>query len=49
LDLRKEILETFDSVFAYDMSDIEIDAWLRLSENSQSANYDIFKAPSSAD
>ncbi|MDR1545921.1 MAG: ABC transporter substrate-binding protein [Deltaproteobacteria bacterium] len=42
LDLRQKVRETYRDVYGYDMSDEEIDVWLRLEENSPSAFYGQF-------
>ena len=42
LDLRSKIRQTYLEVYGYEMNEDEIDAWLRIEENSASSGYERF-------
>jgi hypothetical protein len=43
LNLREKLRETYKEIYDYRLSEDEIDNWLRLTENQDSAFYDMFK------
>jgi len=45
ISFRDYILSKFRDAYGYEMTDQDIDAFLRMKENASSANYDQFKAP----
>jgi iron complex transport system substrate-binding protein len=49
LDLPSEVRQTYREVYGYEMTDDEINVWLRLDENLNSANYDRFAGKESSD